>query len=78
MLNTVLVQFPGDTCPPFQGHIWCPRRKVKRVCEVLSPVGLRDRAVILTLTLTGRRRSEVLNLEAGNISVSAGGWRIRS
>ncbi|MFH1486776.1 MAG: site-specific integrase, partial [Chloroflexota bacterium] len=30
--------------------------------------GLRDRAIILTLTLTGRRRSEVLNLKAGDIS----------
>jgi site-specific recombinase XerD len=32
-----------------------------------TPVGLRDRAVILTLTLTGRRRSEVLSLKAGNL-----------
>ena len=31
-----------------------------------TPVGLRDRAIILTLTLTGRRRSEVLGLKAGN------------
>ena len=29
--------------------------------------GLRDRAIILTLVLTGRRRSEVLNLTAGDI-----------
>ena len=29
-----------------------------------TPVGLRDRAIILTLTLTGRRRSEVLGLRA--------------
>jgi site-specific recombinase XerD len=33
-----------------------------------TPVGLRDRAIILTLTLTGRRRSEVLALKAGNLS----------
>jgi site-specific recombinase XerD len=32
-----------------------------------TPVGLRDRAIILTLTLTGRRRSEVLGLKAGNL-----------
>src|ERR671918_3044358 len=32
-----------------------------------SPVGLRDRAIVLTLTLTGRRRSEVLGLKAGNL-----------
>jgi len=33
-----------------------------------TAVGLRDRAIILTLTLTGRRRSEVLNLKVGDIS----------
>ena len=32
-----------------------------------TPVGLRDRAIILTLTLTGRRRSEVLGLRAGDL-----------
>jgi site-specific recombinase XerD len=31
------------------------------------PVGLRDRAIILTLTLTGRRRAEVLNLKARDL-----------
>ncbi len=35
-------------------------------------MGLRDRAIILTLTLTGRRRAEVLNLEAGDLSVDDG------
>ena len=33
-----------------------------------NPVGLRDKAIILTLTLTGRRRSEVLNLKAGDLT----------
>jgi integrase/recombinase XerC len=37
-----------------------------------KPVGQRDRAIILTLTLTGRRRSEVLNLRAGDISCENG------
>jgi site-specific recombinase XerD len=32
-----------------------------------TPVGLRDRAIILTLVLTGRRRSEVLGLKVGDI-----------
>ncbi len=32
-----------------------------------NPVGLRDRAIVLTLTLTGRRRTEVLNLKAGDL-----------
>ncbi|MFQ6026965.1 MAG: tyrosine-type recombinase/integrase, partial [Dehalococcoidia bacterium] len=33
-----------------------------------TPVGLRDRAIVLVLTLTGRRRTEVLNLTAGDLS----------
>lgn len=33
-----------------------------------SPVGLRDRAIILTLVLTGRRRAEVINMKAGSLS----------
>jgi integrase len=32
-----------------------------------TPVGLRDRAIILTLVLTGRRRAEVLGLKVGDI-----------
>ena len=33
-----------------------------------NAVGLRDKAIILTLTLTGRRRTEVLNLKAGDLT----------
>jgi site-specific recombinase XerD len=42
---------------------------IQRLLAVIpdTPVGLRDRAIILTLTLTGRRRSEVLGLTAGNL-----------
>jgi integrase len=36
-----------------------------------TPAGLRDRAIILTLVLTGRRRSEVLNLKASDITVES-------
>ncbi len=32
-----------------------------------TPVGLRDRAIVLVLTLTGRRRTEVLNLKSGDL-----------
>ena len=41
---------------------------IKKLLEVIpdNPIGLRDRAIILTLTLTGRRRTEVLNLKAGD------------
>ena len=43
---------------------------IKKLLGVMSgtPAGLRDRAIILTLTLTGRRRAEVLNLKAGNLT----------
>ena len=42
---------------------------IKKLLEKMpeTPVGLRDRAIILTLTLTGRRRTEVLNLKAGDL-----------
>jgi site-specific recombinase XerD len=33
-----------------------------------TPVGLRDRAIILTLTFTGRRRAEVLGMTASSFS----------
>jgi len=33
-----------------------------------TPAGLRDRALVLTLVLTGRRRAEVLSLRAGDLS----------
>jgi site-specific recombinase XerD len=47
---------------------------IRRLLAVIptTPVGLRDRAIILTLVLTGRRRSEVLNLTAGDIDHAGG------
>jgi site-specific recombinase XerD len=43
--------------------------EVRRLLAVIpdTPVGLRDRAIILMLVLTGRRRAEVLRLTAGDI-----------
>ena len=45
--------------------------QIQQLLAVLpdSPIGLRDRAIILTLVLTGRRRAEVINMKAGNLSV---------
>jgi site-specific recombinase XerD len=37
-----------------------------------TPVGLRDRAIVLTLVLTGRRRAEVLSMKAGDLSFEGG------
>ncbi len=43
---------------------------IRRLLAVVpdTNAGLRDRAIILTLVLTGRRRAEVLNLKAGDLS----------
>ena len=45
--------------------------QIHRLLDIVpaTPVGLRDRAIILTLTFTGRRRAEVLGMTAGSISV---------
>jgi site-specific recombinase XerC len=43
---------------------------VQRLLAVVptTPVGLRDRAIILTLVFTGRRRAEVFGLKAGDLT----------
>lgn len=48
--------------------------EIKRLLAAIpeTPTGLRDRAIIVTLILTGRRRSEVISLTAEDI-VQAGG-----
>ena len=45
--------------------------QIRRLLDVVpaTPVGLRDRAIILTLVMTGRRRAEVIGLKAGSLSV---------
>jgi site-specific recombinase XerD len=45
--------------------------QVRRLLTVIPDdvPGRRDRAIVLTLVLTGRRKSEVLNLKAGDIAV---------
>lgn len=45
----------------------------EQVCALLrvlpdTPLGKRDQAIILTLVLTGRRRTEVLSMKAGDLS----------
>ena len=46
--------------------------QIHRLLEVIPStlVGLRDRAIILTLTFTGRRRAEVLGMTAGSMEVA--------
>jgi site-specific recombinase XerD len=65
------IQRPKTSLSPPRG---LSAEEIRRLLSVIpgTPVGLRDRAIILTLTLTGRRRSEVLNLKAGDISQAGG------
>jgi site-specific recombinase XerD len=48
--------------------------ELRRLLEALpaTPAGLRDRAVILTMVFAGLRRTEALNLHAGDLEVDEG------
>jgi site-specific recombinase XerD len=62
---------PRATPAPPRGLVAADIQKLLAVLPD-TPVGLRDRAIILVLTLTGRRRTEVLSLKAGNLWLEAG------
>jgi site-specific recombinase XerD len=62
---------PRATPAPPRGLVATDIQKLLSVIPN-TPVGLRDRAIILVLTLTGRRRSEVLGLKAGNLHPEGG------
>jgi len=61
---------PRTSTPPARG---LSADEVRRLLAVIpdTPPGLRDRAIILTLVLTGRRRAEVFRLTAGDLSFDA-------
>jgi integrase/recombinase XerC len=58
---------PRTSTPPARG---LSAEEVRRLLAVIpdTPPGLRDRAIILTLVLTGRRRAEVFRMTAGDLS----------
>ena len=58
---------PRTSTPPARG---LSAEEVRRLLAVIpdTPPGLRDRAIILTLVLTGRRREEVFRMTAGDLS----------
>jgi len=58
---------PRTSTPPARG---LSAEEVRRLLAVIpdNPPGLRDRAIILTLVLTGRRRAEAFRLTAGDLS----------
>src|SRR5712691_12492008 len=59
---------PRSVTAPATGY---SAAEVRRLLAVLPGTvrGRRDRAILLTLLLTGRRRSEVMNLKAGDLSI---------
>jgi site-specific recombinase XerD len=62
---------PRTSTPPARG---LSADEVRRLLTVLpdTPQGLRDRAIILTLVLTGRRRAEVFRMTAGDLNFENG------
>jgi integrase len=58
---------PRTSTPPARG---LSAEEVRRLLAIIpdTPAGLRDRAIILTLVLTGRRREEVFRMTAGDLS----------
>jgi len=65
------VQRSRQEPPPPRG---LDREEIKRLLAALpdTAVGKRDKAIILTFLLTGRRRSEILSLRVGDITRNAG------
>ena len=49
-------------------------QEVRRLLNAIpdTPVGLRDRAIVVTLLLTGRRRAEVLGMTVGDVACERG------
>jgi len=62
---------PRTCTPPARG---LSAEEVRKLLAIVpgSPQGLRDRAIILTLVLTGRRRAEVFRMTAGDLSFDDG------
>ncbi len=71
----IVISNPCDRLERPRMHPSPPRgltaAQVQQLLAVIpdTPVGLRDRAIVVTLILTGRRRAEVINLTAGDLSV---------
>jgi integrase len=62
---------PRTSTPPARG---LSADEVRRLLAIIpgTPQGLRDRAIVLTLVLTGRRRAEVFRLTAGDLNFDNG------
>jgi site-specific recombinase XerD len=62
---------PRTSTPPARG---LSADEVRRLLAAIpdTPQGLRDRAIVLTLVLTGRRRAEVFRMTAGDLNFENG------
>jgi integrase/recombinase XerC len=65
------VERPRSNPSPARGYSTDEVRRLLAVVPETIP-GRRDRAILLTFVLTGRRRAEVLGLRAGDITVEDG------
>jgi integrase/recombinase XerD len=67
------LQRPRSVPAPARGF---SGEEVRRILTVVPDTvrGRRDRAIILTLVLTGRRRAEVIGLKAGHLTIEGGTW----
>ena len=65
------LQRPKTMPSPARGY---SAEEVRRLLAVIPDtiLGRRDRAILLTLVLTGRRRAEVISLKAGDLSIEDG------
>ena len=66
-----LVERPRHNPSPARGY---SAEEVRRLLAVVpdTVAGRRDRAILLVFILTGRRRSEVMDLKAGDIEIEDG------
>ena len=64
---------PRTSTPPARG---LSAEEMRRLLAIIPDTrqGLRDRAIILTLVLTGRRRAEVFRMTAGDLSFENDTW----
>jgi len=64
---------PRTLAPPARG---LSAEEVRKLLAVISetPQGLRDRAIILTLVLTGRRQEKVFRMTASDLSFENEVW----
>jgi integrase/recombinase XerC len=69
----IVASNPCDALERPRSTISTPRglspEQIKKLLSAIpgTPAGLRDRAIILTLVFTGRRRAEVIGLKAGDL-----------